>query len=88
MGSRLYAHTIARLLDPSGVFFADRIRSRDESFDMCSKYRDLRFVCVFSFIFIVVCILSLNLLGLCFHVMIPWCALLMIVKIYGIVHQI
>ncbi|XP_046843100.1 RNA polymerase II subunit A C-terminal domain phosphatase-like [Xenia sp. Carnegie-2017] len=42
MGSRLYAHTIARLLDPSGVFFADRIRSRDESFDMCSKYRDLR----------------------------------------------
>lgn len=44
MGSRMYAHTIARMLDPSGVLFADRIRSRDESFDMFSKYRDLRFV--------------------------------------------
>ncbi|CAB3993592.1 RNA polymerase II subunit A C-terminal domain phosphatase [Paramuricea clavata] len=42
MGSRMYAHTIARMLDPSGVLFADRIRSRDESFDMFSKYRDLR----------------------------------------------
>lgn len=44
MGSRMYAHTIARMLDPSGVLFAERIRSRDESFDMFSKYRDLRFV--------------------------------------------
>ena len=44
MGSRLYAHTIARMLDPTGVLFADRIRSRDESFDMFSKYHDLRFV--------------------------------------------
>ena len=44
MGSRMYAHTIARMLDPSGVLFSERIRSRDESFDMFSKYRDLRFV--------------------------------------------
>ncbi len=44
MGSRMYAHTIARMLDPTGVLFAERIRSRDESFDMFSKYRDLRFV--------------------------------------------
>ncbi|XP_028392868.1 RNA polymerase II subunit A C-terminal domain phosphatase-like [Dendronephthya gigantea] len=42
MGSRMYAHTIARMLDPSGVLFSERIRSRDESFDMFSKYRDLR----------------------------------------------
>ena len=46
MGSRMYAHTIARMLDPTGELFADRIRSRDESFDMFSKYRDLRFVIV------------------------------------------
>ncbi|XP_015772091.1 PREDICTED: RNA polymerase II subunit A C-terminal domain phosphatase-like [Acropora digitifera] len=42
MGSRVYAHTIARLLDPEGKLFAYRIRSRDECFNAFSKSPDLR----------------------------------------------
>ncbi|XP_068723249.1 RNA polymerase II subunit A C-terminal domain phosphatase-like [Montipora capricornis] len=42
MGSRMYAHTIARLLDPKGKLFAHRIRSRDECFNAFSKSHDLR----------------------------------------------
>eukprot|EP00794_Sanderia_malayensis_P019121 gene19121-21038_t len=42
MGSRLYAHTIARHLDPDEKLFAHRIRSRDECMDGFSKSKDLR----------------------------------------------
>lgn len=42
MGSRMYAHTIAGMLDPGGKLFAHRIRSRDECFNPFSKSRDLR----------------------------------------------
>ncbi|KAL9975955.1 hypothetical protein ACROYT_G013179 [Oculina patagonica] len=42
MGSRMYAHTIARMLDPAGKLFAHRIRSRDECFNAFSKSHDLR----------------------------------------------
>ena len=42
MGSRMYAHTIARMLDPTGKLFAHRIRSRDECFNAFSKSHDLR----------------------------------------------
>ena len=38
----MYAHTIARLLDPEGKLFAYRIRSRDECFNAFSKSPDLR----------------------------------------------
>ena len=44
MGSRMYAHTIARMLDPAGKLFAHRIRSRDECFNAFSKSHDLRLV--------------------------------------------
>lgn len=42
MGSRLYAHTIARMLDPDESLFAHRIRSRDDCFNGFSKSNDLR----------------------------------------------
>lgn len=41
-GARLYAHTIARFLDPDGVYFANRILSRDECFNHHSKKANLR----------------------------------------------
>lgn len=44
MGSRMYAHTIARMLDPEGKLFAYRIRSRDECFNAFSKSHDMRLV--------------------------------------------
>ena len=44
MGSRMYAHTIARMLDPDGKLFAYRIRSRDECFNAFSKSHDMRLV--------------------------------------------
>ena len=44
MGSRMYAHTIARMLDPDGKLFAYRIRSRDECFNAFSKSHDMRSV--------------------------------------------
>ena len=40
----MYAHTIARMLDPAGKLFAHRIRSRDECFNAFSKSHDLRLV--------------------------------------------
>ncbi|XP_071824060.1 RNA polymerase II subunit A C-terminal domain phosphatase-like [Apostichopus japonicus] len=42
MGSRPYAHTVARILDPDKKLFADRILSRDECFDPNSKTANLR----------------------------------------------
>jgi len=36
-GARLYAHQIAKFLDPGGKFFSHRILSRDECFDPRSK---------------------------------------------------
>lgn len=36
-GARMYAHTIARFLDPDGKYFSHRILSRDECFDPRSK---------------------------------------------------
>ena len=50
MGSRMYAHTIARMLDPEGKLFAYRIRSRDECFNAFSKSHDLRLVLLFSLV--------------------------------------
>ena len=44
MGSRMYAHIIARMLDPDGKLFAYRIRSRDECFNAFSKSHDMRLV--------------------------------------------
>lgn len=52
MGSRMYAHTIARMLDPEGKLFAYRIRSRDECFNAFSKSHDLRLVLLFSLVLI------------------------------------
>ena len=40
----MYAHTIARMLDPDGKLFAYRIRSRDECFNAFSKSHDMRSV--------------------------------------------
>ena len=40
----MYAHTIARMLDPDGKLFAYRIRSRDECFNAFSKSHDMRLV--------------------------------------------
>ncbi|XP_057290991.1 RNA polymerase II subunit A C-terminal domain phosphatase-like isoform X2 [Hydractinia symbiolongicarpus] len=42
MGSRMYAHTVAKCLDPDGKFFAHRIRSRDEFLNSYSKFHDLK----------------------------------------------
>ncbi|XP_066910674.1 RNA polymerase II subunit A C-terminal domain phosphatase-like isoform X2 [Clytia hemisphaerica] len=42
MGSRMYAHTIAKMLDPDGKHFAHRIRSRDEFINSFSKFHDLK----------------------------------------------
>lgn len=42
MGSRMYAHTVAKCLDPDGKFFAHRIRSRDEFINSFSKFHDLK----------------------------------------------
>ncbi|GFR96794.1 RNA polymerase II subunit A C-terminal domain phosphatase [Elysia marginata] len=41
-GVRLYAHTIARLLDPDEKYFSHRILSRDECFDAMSKTANLK----------------------------------------------
>ncbi|XP_043208610.1 RNA polymerase II subunit A C-terminal domain phosphatase-like isoform X2 [Amphibalanus amphitrite] len=41
-GARLYAHTIAKFLDPDGVYFSNRILSRDECFNQQSKTANLR----------------------------------------------
>ena len=41
-GSRMYAHTIAKLLDPEGKFFSYRILSRDECFDATLKTANLK----------------------------------------------
>ena len=43
MGSRMYAHTIAKMLDPDGKHFAHRIRSRDEFINSFSKFHDLKY---------------------------------------------
>jgi len=37
MGTRLYAKSIAKIIDPEGEFFADRILSRDESGSLTQK---------------------------------------------------
>lgn len=42
MGSRMYAHTIAKMLDPDGKHFAHRIRSRNEFLNSFSKFHDLK----------------------------------------------
>ena len=36
-GARLYAHTIAKFIDPESKYFSHRILSRDECFDNRSK---------------------------------------------------
>ncbi|KAK3610312.1 hypothetical protein CHS0354_029778 [Potamilus streckersoni] len=41
-GVRLYAHTIARFLDPEEKYFSHRILSRDECFDATSKIANLK----------------------------------------------
>ncbi|KAL3859578.1 hypothetical protein ACJMK2_009794 [Sinanodonta woodiana] len=41
-GVRLYAHTIARFLDPEEKYFSHRILSRDECFDATSKVANLK----------------------------------------------
>ncbi|GFS82711.1 RNA polymerase II subunit A C-terminal domain phosphatase [Nephila pilipes] len=41
-GARLYAHKIAKILDPKGTFFSHRILSRDECFDATSKTGNLK----------------------------------------------
>ncbi|XP_067651829.1 RNA polymerase II subunit A C-terminal domain phosphatase-like [Haliotis asinina] len=41
-GVRMYAHTIARLLDPDERFFSHRILSRDECFNAMSKTANLK----------------------------------------------
>ena len=40
-GARMYAHTIAKFLDPKKKFFSHRILSRDECFDSRSKTANL-----------------------------------------------
>ncbi|KAF6038550.1 hypothetical protein EB796_003147 [Bugula neritina] len=41
-GVRLYAHTIARLMDPEGKYFSHRILSRDELVDANTKKANLK----------------------------------------------
>lgn len=41
-GERLYAHYMAKLIDPDEKFFYDRILSRDESLDPTRKTANLR----------------------------------------------
>ncbi|KAL8601091.1 hypothetical protein ACOMHN_040792 [Nucella lapillus] len=41
-GVRLYAHKVARLMDPDEKFFSHRILSRDECFDPLSKTANLK----------------------------------------------
>ncbi|ELT96883.1 hypothetical protein CAPTEDRAFT_23527, partial [Capitella teleta] len=41
-GVRMYAHTIAKLLDPDGKYFSHRILSRDECFNPTSKTGNLK----------------------------------------------
>ena len=48
-GVRMYAHTIARYLDPDGKYFSTRILSRDECFDPNSKTANLKLVFVLVF---------------------------------------
>ena len=42
-GVRLYAHTVARMLDNSGQLFRHRILSRDECFDPMLKAANLKY---------------------------------------------
>ena len=42
-GVRVYAHIIAKLLDPEGQYFSHRILSRDECFNPTSKTANLRY---------------------------------------------
>ena len=41
-GSRMYAHTVAKFIDPQGKLFSHRILSRDECFDSSSKTANLK----------------------------------------------
>ncbi|XP_045192991.2 RNA polymerase II subunit A C-terminal domain phosphatase-like [Mercenaria mercenaria] len=41
-GSRIYAHTIAKILDPEGKYFSHRILSRDECFNAQAKTANLK----------------------------------------------
>ncbi|XP_021365841.1 RNA polymerase II subunit A C-terminal domain phosphatase-like [Mizuhopecten yessoensis] len=41
-GVRMYAHTIARFLDPEGKYFSHRILSRDECFNQNTKTANLK----------------------------------------------
>ncbi|XP_011265946.1 RNA polymerase II subunit A C-terminal domain phosphatase isoform X1 [Camponotus floridanus] len=41
-GARIYAHTVASLLDKDGILFSHRILSRDECFDPASKTANLK----------------------------------------------
>jgi len=41
-GTRTYAHTIARYLDPDGNYFSQRILSRDECFHPTLKTSNLK----------------------------------------------
>lgn len=42
-GERLYAHTMAKLIDPNKTFFYHRILSRNECFDPTRKTANLRY---------------------------------------------
>lgn len=41
-GSRIYAHTIAKIIDPEGKYFSHRILSRDECFNAQAKTANLK----------------------------------------------
>ena len=43
-GVRLYAHTIARMMDGEGKYFSHRILSRDEFLDPNTKKANLKYV--------------------------------------------
>lgn len=86
-GSRMYAHIIAKFLDPDGKYFSHRILSRDECFNQNSKMANLKYVeitCTWmnssekQTISYYDCknrddLVFILFLELCFHVAIPWC---------------
>jgi RNA polymerase II subunit A-like phosphatase len=43
-GHRIYAHSIARILDPTETYFGQRIISRNELLDSDNKTRNIKFI--------------------------------------------
>ena len=43
MATKDYAHAVTQMLDPEKKLFSDRVISRDECFDPCSKVPRLRY---------------------------------------------